>query len=637
MKIPASLLNFDPQKVGFKSGLEVHQQILTEKKLFCRCPAGLYSDEYDAQVLRHMRPTLSELGEYDGTALMEFKTHKEIIYRLNKDSVCSYEMDDNPPFLINRQAVDIAIEIALLLNCGIVGELHVIRKQYLDGSIPAGFQRTAIIGVNGWIPFKGRRVGIIQLALEEDACREVSDIGHQRIYTTDRLSMPLIEVVTEPGILEPAEGFELGYQISRLLRSTGKIRRGIGSVRQDVNASVTGGTRIEIKGVPRLPLIPDLLFYEAYRQFSLLEIRDLIRERGIDEKSLETKEFDISNELTHPALKEIPEGDVVHALVLKGMAGLIGRHIGPNRRFGDDIAGRVRVIACMNHLPTMLHTDDKSRPGLSAKDRDALRSITGMSDNDCTIVVWGPPGDVETAIKEVIIRCREAAIGIPNETRQRLATGETTFERILPGADRMYPDTDSPPLALETDHVNTIRESLPELPWVRKERLLKIGLPEHQAEMMSISPMNNLFDELAAKHPEEAVFYATILIDMVIRYRRLSRAKNSLNPSDMQEIFKLYHTGKVAREGLRLLIEESARTGEKDWDKLAERMSFTGNPPANFKDVIAGAVKTVLEIPDLKPQVQFRVIMGRVMNELRGLVPGNNLVDLVKTELGDTL
>ena len=182
----------DYAAIGLKAGLEIHQQLLTEKKLFCRCPAGRYSNDYDAELLRHMRPTLSELGEYDGTALMEFKTKKEIIYRIHKDTVCTYEMDDTPPFMINEEALDIAVEVALLLELNLVNELHIARKQYLDGSIPTGFQRTTILGVDGWIPYKDRKIGIAQLGFEEDACREVSDIGHERIYLTDRLGMPLI-------------------------------------------------------------------------------------------------------------------------------------------------------------------------------------------------------------------------------------------------------------------------------------------------------------------------------------------------------------------------------------------------------------------------------------------------------------
>ena len=136
------------QELGFKCGLEIHQQLLTKTKLFCNCPTGYRNDMPDAEIIRHMRPTLSELGEYDGTALMEFKTKKRVVYQLYRDNMCTYEMDDTPPFKINMQALEIAIRLALMLNCSIVDELHVSRKQYLDGSIPTGFQRTAVVGVN---------------------------------------------------------------------------------------------------------------------------------------------------------------------------------------------------------------------------------------------------------------------------------------------------------------------------------------------------------------------------------------------------------------------------------------------------------------------------------------------------------
>jgi len=134
--------------VGLICGLEVHQQLLTDRKLFCHCPAGRYSRTHDGVVLRHMRPTLSELGVYDGTALMEFKTRKHIIYLLNRENTCTYEMDDTPPFPVNQDALDVAIEQCLMLGCDIVDEVHIARKQYLDGSIPTGFQRTAVVGVS---------------------------------------------------------------------------------------------------------------------------------------------------------------------------------------------------------------------------------------------------------------------------------------------------------------------------------------------------------------------------------------------------------------------------------------------------------------------------------------------------------
>ena len=151
----AEMTERDYAAVGFKSGLEIHQQLLTSKKLFCRCPAGRYSEEFNAEILRHMRPTLSELGEYDGTALMEFKTKKEIIYQIHRETVCTYEMDDTPPFELNGEALDIALGIGLLYGCSMVDEIHIARKQYLDGSIPTGFQRTTIVGVNGCDSLQG--------------------------------------------------------------------------------------------------------------------------------------------------------------------------------------------------------------------------------------------------------------------------------------------------------------------------------------------------------------------------------------------------------------------------------------------------------------------------------------------------
>jgi len=233
------------EDIGLICGLEVHQQLLTEQKMFCHCPAGLYTTTHDGSVLRHMRPTLSELGEYDGTALMEFKTKKNIVYLLHESNMCTYEMDDTPPFLVNQKALDIAIEQCLMLGCDIVDEVHIARKQYLDGSIPTGFQRTAIVGVNGKLPFRGRELSITQISMEEDSCREVSDTGHLIVWRTDRLGMPLIETVTGPDLRTPEEVEEAILLVGRVCRSTGHVRVGMGASRQDVNVSVRGGRRVE--------------------------------------------------------------------------------------------------------------------------------------------------------------------------------------------------------------------------------------------------------------------------------------------------------------------------------------------------------------------------------------------------------
>src|SRR5210317_1432802 len=336
--------SLDYKKIGLRVGLEVHQQLDTERKLFCHCPAGVYTSSHDGAVLRHMRPTLSELGEYDGTALMEFKTKKNVVYLLHKSNVCTYEMDDTPPFPVNQEALDIAIEQCLMLGCDIVDEVHIARKQYLDGSIPTGFQRTAIVGVEGSIPFRDRRISITQVSVEEDSCREVSDRGHLIVWRTDRLGMPLIETVTGPDLRTPEEVEDAILLIGRVCRSTGHVRVGIGASRQDVNVSVRGGQRVEIKGVPKAGWAPALVHGEAVRQVNLLALRDDLRSQGLrDAEDIQVRHEDVTELVANSQLDHLraetwqsarttraadPRSDLEHgdgefcvrAIVLRGLA-----------------------------------------------------------------------------------------------------------------------------------------------------------------------------------------------------------------------------------------------------------------------------------------------------------------------------
>lgn len=472
----------DYRAMGLRCGLEVHYQLDTRKKLFCRCPVGLRNDPPDAEIVRHMRPTLSELGEYDGTALMEFKTRKEVHYQLHYDTVCTYEMDDTPPFLLNQEALDIALEIALLLNCQVVDEIHVSRKQYLDGSIPTGFQRTIAVGVDGWIPFRGRKIRVLQLCLEEDACREVSDRGHVIVLRTDRLSTPLVEVITEAGMTTPEEAAAVNREIGRILRATGKVRRGIGTVRQDVNVSVEGGVRAEIKGVPRTGLLLRLVHYEAVRQSALLSLKRELLERGITRRSMSAESALCTDVFRGTRVRAVAEalarGEAVGVVKLGGFTGLLVRPLGPGRTFAEELRGRVRVIACLDRQPILLH-DDRCRAGRRSNDAPGspspeewrqVRKLLDAGPGDAVVVVWGPERDARTALGEIIDRAAEALEGVPRETRQALKSGETDFERILPGPDRMYPDTDSAPLPVEQERLERIRKSLPVAPSAWRDR-----------------------------------------------------------------------------------------------------------------------------------------------------------------------
>ncbi len=493
----------DYADLGFMVGLEVHQQLLTKRKLFCRCPAGCYnSSVHHAEVLRHMRPTLSEMGEYDGTALMEFKTKKNIVYLLNNETVCTYEMDDAPPFEIDDLALDQSIAIGMLLGCNIVGEVHITRKQYLDGSIPTGFQRTAIIGTDGDIPFGHKNIHIRAVSIEEDSCREVSDKGHERVYRTDRLGMPLIETVTDPDMKTPEEARDVGQVIRHLARASGLVRTGSGAARQDVNVSVTGGTRIEIKGVSNLRAIPRLVHNEALRQRTLVGIKGELARRGITAESISDQGFDVTSCVNNTECKfitkAIKKGATVMAVPLPGFQGLLQLQTQPRTSFLKEFSDRIRVIACIDDLPN-LALSTQEVPTLSSGEWDRVVRSCDVAPDVPVLVVWGRQKDVETAVREIAIRAREACEGVPQETRQALDDGTNGFERILPGADRMYPDTDLPPIPLLADRIQGIRSSLGLRPWERISRLKELAVGDDLAERLSRHRAWSLFDHLWGK------------------------------------------------------------------------------------------------------------------------------------------
>ena len=517
--------------LGLKCGIEMHRQLRTGHKLFCSCPVKPYSEVFHAEILRHMRPTLSELGEYDPTALMEFKTKKEIVYRLNRETVCTYEMDDAPPFGLNREALDRALVVGMMLNLNLVDEIHIARKQYLDGSIPTGFQRTCIIGVNGWIRVDGRRIGIRQLGLEEDACRELSDHGHRRTYITDRLSIPLIEIVTEAEMHTPEDAARVGEAIRRLARLSGQVSRGPGRARQGGNVRNAGGGGGGIKGVSRLRLLPALVHYEALRQKALLDLRDAMRARGIGEDAFETivDTTPLVRRYSHPALRGPGRGGIVaRAIVLRGCTGFLAVPTGPNRTFGTEVSERVKVIACLDRMPNLVHTDDSSCFGLTGL-FDEIRRQAGAAPGDAVVVVAGPPADVQTAMGEVRIRLVEALSHVPRETRRALPGGATCFERMLPGPDRMYPDTDLPPIVLTSDQFDRARDRQPEPLWEKEERFLARGLSPQQVGRLFTEDAYEVFEAAVERVSVKPTMLAYLLLDWIPHLKRRGKDVSALN------------------------------------------------------------------------------------------------------------
>ena len=633
----------DYAAVGLIAGLEVHQQLLTANKMFCRCPAGRYTETHDGSVLRHMRPTLSELGEYDGTALMEFKTKKNIIYLLHEDNVCTYEMDDTPPFLVNQGAVDIAIEQCVMLGCDIVDEVHIARKQYLDGSIPTGFQRTAIVGVNGRLPFRGRELSVTQVSVEEDSCREVSDHGHLIVWRTDRLGMPLIETVTGPDLRTPDEVEEAILLVGRVCRSTGHVRVGIGASRQDVNVSVRGGRRVEIKGVPRAGWAPRLVHGEAVRQVNLLKLRDELHRRGLTGPDRIVVESADVTELFAASALDVLRRDAwdawvkaqgrrpgfelgagpftVRAACLRGLGGTLAWPTQPDHAFAGELAGRVRVIAGLDQPPILFHGEKWPDYPNALQELRAVRARLKCRPEDALVVVWGPADDTATAVDEMRLRYADATQGVPNETRQPFADGSTDFERILPGPDRMYPDTDSPPTRVTRERVTRLSAALPERPWQREARYAAVGVPRQTIHYLirrgGAALVDRVVSEAGADLRRACFFFGERLKGL----RRAGVDVQGITMVRWVELFRLLGEQPVLWENWKRLVRRMAASPAEAPAVLVAEEGLGVAPPDWRRSIPALLAVAAKEAHGTERDRLQRLLLGRALTDLRGRVP----------------
>ena len=623
----------DYAAVGFKSGLEIHQQLLTGKKLFCRCPAGRYSTEHDAEILRHMRPTLSELGEYDGTALMEFKTKKEIVYRIKNETACTYEVDDTPPFKVDQEALDIAILISLLSKLNIVGEVHITRKQYLDGSIPTGFQRTAIIGVEGEMPLKNKKVRLIQLSLEEDSCREMWDIGHQRGYKTDRLGMPLIETVTYPDCTNPEEVKEACNYIRFLNRSTGKVRTGMGAGREDVNVSCRGGSRVEIKGVAHTRWIPELTHNEAFRQWALLHIRELLVERIKDTESWRPAHLELNNkpyQIINPQIKKaMLAGHRIVAVNLPGFRGILSHFTQPGQTFADEIRQRLRVIACLEP-PFMIHSEELLPVECAYGE---VREVLNAKDEDAQIMVWGPDVDVSTALETIEERCRMAFEGVPNETRKSFEDGTTIFERVLPGADRMYPDTDSSPIPLANERIEKLGEDLPSDIIDRYNQLKKWKIPEDTYTYIFSKNLFPLIARTISSLDIDPVFVGTFIGHNLKFVEGHYIPAEAFNYKIIYAMLRFLQQENIDLELAKQMLPVVYEFPKMDFESILETIKFKRMP----KHIIVDSISFLkMKFGKIRMSQEKVAETNWIMGELRPMAIGNMSMKELREEIEKT-
>ncbi len=614
-------MEFDYEKIGLKVGLEIHQQLNTATKLFCNCKPALFKEEPEVTFLRRLRPTQSELGQVDPAAFFEFQKGVKILYEANRETACLVEMDEEPPHALNMEAVETVLTVALMINAKPVSEIHVMRKTVIDGSNTTGFQRTCAIALNGEIKVADKIIPIQHASLEEDAARKIGEIeGNTIKYRIDRLGIPLIEVATGPVIKSPEEAEEVALAIGRILRGTGKVIRGLGSIRQDINISIPNGALIEIKGLQELELVSLVVEYEVQRQLNLIKIRDELEKRDIKEEQIEDKFFNVTNVFIGTTCKVIQKAleknQQVVAVKLPGFKAMLKTELAPQLRLGTEMADRARFWGRVGGL---FHTDELPAYGITEQEIENVRRQVGAGAEDAVVFVADAKEKTEDALKAVLERAREALKGVPQETRAPNPDGTTRYMRPRPGAARMYPETDIPPVEITKEELDRVYANLPELPERRLERLQKeYKLNDKLAKQVLNSEYSELFETIVKGSNVSPTTVAAFLTETLKALKRDAVPVETITDDQLRDIFKSVDEGKLAKEALSNVVEWLSKNEDRTIQEALNALGLQSISRDALEKSIERIVEDNKDLIKKRGEGSFGALMGIAMNSLRG-------------------
>ncbi|MEM3874088.1 MAG: Glu-tRNA(Gln) amidotransferase subunit GatE [Candidatus Bathyarchaeia archaeon] len=625
----------DYGRIGLKVGLEVHQQLETQTKLFCSCKPELFKEEPEITFLRRLRPTQSELGQIDPAAYFEFQKGVKILYEADRQTACLVEMDEEPPHPLNMEAVEIALTVALMMNATPVDEIHVMRKTVIDGSNTTGFQRTCVIALNGTIKVGEKTIPIQHVSLEEDAARKTGEEGTTIRYRIDRLGIPLIEIATAPVINTPKEAGEVALAIGKILRATQRVKRGLGTIRQDLNISINGGALTEIKGVQELELIPLVVEYEVQRQLNLMKISEELRKAGATPENLKEEFYNVTEIFRQTACKVIrkalEKGQVVLAVKLPKFGGFLKRELMPSIRLGTEMADRAKF---WGRVGGIFHTDELPAYGITSQEVEALKKMVDAQEQDAVVFVADILENAQDALRAVLERAKEAIKGVPEETRAANLDGTTRYMRPRPGAARMYPETDIPPIQVTEELINRIRQRLPELPEQRLERLMReYALNQKLAKQLMDSEYTELFETIAKESKVTPTTVAVFLTETMKALKRDGIPVEKVSETKIREVFKALGAGEITKEALPDIVAWLSKNEEKNVKEAVESLGLKTLTKEELEKIIEGIIAKNKNLIEKSGAKAFGIIMGMVMKEVRGKANAETVSELIKQKL----
>ena len=688
--------SLDPESLGFMCGLEIHQQLDTGK-LHSRQPCTLYDftieniPEEWPRAHRRLRASEGEAGQIDVAARFEARRNRSFVY-IKSPNAGLIELDEAPPMNHDSDAIDVSLMVVAMMDMNPIPVMQAMRKTVVDGSNTSGFQRTTLIATGGSIGTPSGSVGISLLTLEEDSARKLDTqngiAGEVVVYTLDRLGVPLIEIATEPEIKDPEHAKECASALGQLLRDTRKVKRGLGTIRQDLNVSIACGDRVEIKGCQDLDWIPRIISLEMVRQLHFYRLANELRleaelpalpsNRDLDDVTIEEKvaaftaenlpfeTFELKDVFSSCDSKmisdSISQGSTVLGIKLPNFAGRLGEKKLDNNgaqlpRLGRELASAAKLAG----VKGIFHSDELPAYGINEKEMDEVGSAISISDNDAYVICVAPEWQANLALESVMNRARQAFHRIPKEVRNVVVRkgapedGTTSAMRPLPGSARMYPETDIPVFELSKGKWDEITSNLPLTFEQRRELLASCDISENQVDaLLSREEDDNflagrnaeLFEGLT-KLPDKA--WASLLLSRT--REEVAEAAYAPGPeyvplSLLGFALEMREGGGVTRDGLVPLATQMMTSGgwknsvgdaeiRNTLSNLAIELGVVPADDSAIDEVVAKVLAERAEFVAERGMGALGPLMGVVLKELGSGADGKAVSDALKKAISE--
>ncbi|MCX6709958.1 MAG: Glu-tRNA(Gln) amidotransferase subunit GatE, partial [Candidatus Woesearchaeota archaeon] len=562
-----------------------------------------------------------ESGKVDSAAEYESRRDKEFLYHFYRDANCLVELDEEPPHPVNEDALRTALQIGLMLKAQFIDRIQFMRKTVVDGSNTSGFQRTALIAVNGFVELKGRKISIPTLCLEEEAAKIVERKDGQDVYNLSRLGIPLVEIATGAELNSPELVKECAETLGMILRSTGRIKRGLGTIRQDVNVSIREGERVEIKGAQDLRMLSRIVENEVIRQKNLVEIRRELENRGI--KKIEHEEKDLTNALSGTKSKvlraAIDNSGLIIGIRLSGLKGLLGREIQKGRRLGTEISEYAKKFG----VSGIIHCDELPGYGITDEEIKIIISELKCSGNDGFAIIASGRENSRNAVQAAVKRARLSLSGVVPEVRKANEDGTSSFLRPMPGSSRMYPETDIPVIQSVIEGIE-----VPRLITERASDYVGLGLSEQMAGIVSRSNKREFFEKAVShfKEIEPSFIASAIFLFPKDIESRLGLDSSKIGEDVILSVLDELEKGKISKQAVSEVFALVAK-GENLNSALKK---FESMDDSALEKEILSIISSLKSAAGKESELKENAVVGHVMDKLRGKADGKKIVELAR-------